>query len=485
MNSITRGMRNAFRNVTRTTALVAIIGLSLGLALSMLIANQAVGKKIASVESSVGNTITIAPAGFQQGSQNNNALTTDELDKVEALAHVSSVAETLTDRLSTTGSTSFGGFGGQSDDSSSSTTSLESPTTFNSDGPRFRMGGFSASSDDSSDSATTTSFSFPVSFLGTTDPTAVDGTALTLKSGSAISGTDDTDDVLISQAMATKNSLKVGSTFTAYDTTLTVAGIFTTSSGNQNVANTVLLSLPALQRLTGQSGVVTSAVVTVDSLNNLSAVTTKVKDTLGSSADITSAEEQAETTVKPLKNIQTISVYSLIGAIAAGAVIIFMTMIMIVRERRREIGVIKAIGASDTKVTLQFMSEAVTLTVLAAVVGIILGVLAASPITNMLVSNSSSTSNSQTIGIRNGPMISSGDAPTAAGGTLPTTVGTRSFGDRTFGGAARSVSHISTQVGWDIIAYGFGAAIVIAVVGSGVASFFIARIRPAEVMRVE
>ena len=36
--------------------------------------------------------------------------------------------------------------------------------------------------------------------------------------------------------------------------------------------------------------------------------------------------------------------------VVAGAIIIFLTMMMIVRERRREIGVLKAIGASNVNV---------------------------------------------------------------------------------------------------------------------------------------
>ncbi len=42
-------------------------------------------------------------------------------------------------------------------------------------------------------------------------------------------------------------------------------------------------------------------------------------------------------TVSSLDNIRTIALYSLIGALVAGAAIILLSMVMIVRERRREI----------------------------------------------------------------------------------------------------------------------------------------------------
>src|SRR5882757_4867427 len=127
MNPVNRGIRNAFRNGVRTTSIVVILGLSIGLSLTMLVAHKAVENKIASVKSSIGNTITISPAGFNPGSQANNALTTSELSKVTSLSHVSSVTETLTDRLSTTGSTQPDAAFGKSTDSSSATTSLTSP----------------------------------------------------------------------------------------------------------------------------------------------------------------------------------------------------------------------------------------------------------------------------------------------------------------------------------------------------------------------
>jgi putative ABC transport system permease protein len=167
-----------------------------------------------------------------------------------------------------------------------------------------------------------------------------------------------------------------------------------------------------------------------------------------------------------LQNIQSISLYSLIGAVVAGAIIILLTMIMIVRERRREIGVLKAIGASNLKVMFQFMVEATTLTVLGAVIGIVLGVVAGNPITHLLVTNSTTNT---TI--------------TSSFGGVTTKIS--GGGGRGLGFVRNNVSSIHAAIGWSIILDGLAAAIIIAVVGSALASFFIAKIRPAEVMRVE
>jgi putative ABC transport system permease protein len=479
MNPVSRGIRNAFRNGVRTTSIVAILGLSIGLSLTMLVAQRAVENKIASVKSSIGNTITISPAGFTAGSEANNALTTSELSKVSSIAHVTSVVENLTDRQSTTGSStpSFGGFGGGSSSSSTAqtTTSLKSPVTLNTSstgGRHFFVGG-GAGGDFSA-----ASFSLPVSFLGTNDPTQIDSTSITIKSGKTISGSTASTDALISSQMASKNSLSVGSTFTAYNTTLTVAGIFTTS--DQSTENTVVVSLPELQSLTSQSGDVTSATATVDSLDNLSGATSAIEKSLGSSADVESAQQQANDTVAPLNSVKSVATFSLIGAVAAGAVIILLVMVMVVRERKKEIGVVKAIGGSNLRIIGEFMIESLTLAILGAVVGLVIGVIGGQPVTKMLVNNSTtSTTTTVQTGAPGGGGFATRTSTTGGGfgGGFGNRIGRNS--------AVKGLDNIKTQIGFSILLDGFGAAVVIAVVGSALSAAMIAKVRPSTIMRAE
>lgn len=459
MNVITRGIRNAFRNTIRTFSIVVILGLSIGLALTMLVARQAVGNKIESVKSSVGNTVSISPAGVRGFEGGGEALTDNDIAKAEKLSHVKSVDKTLSDRLD------------------SDSTDLESAIDAGSLGQRFSnnsgqqvvinppAGGQgtvsgNASSDTSSSNVTRT-FTPPITVIGTTNPTNLSSTqgggTFTLKSGKVFAS-DSTENVaVIGKSLADKNNLKVGSTFKAYDTEITVVGIF--DAGNTFSNNQVIMPLATVQKLSDQSGAITSATLNVDSISNVESVTSAAKSALGSSADVTNAAAQAEESIKPLENIQTISIYSLIGAVIAGSVIILLTMIMIVRERRREIGVVKAIGASNVSIMSQFMTEAVTLTVLGAIVGTIIGALASTPITEMLVTNSTNSTSTAMMGPGAGP--------------------------RVLGSARNAVTNVTANVGWDIILYGLATAVVIAIIGSAIASYFISKVRPAEVMRTE
>jgi len=423
----------------------------------MLVARQAVQQKITSVQGSIGNTITVSPAGIRGFSGGGTPLTTTELNKVAALPHVSSVSSSLNDRLTSTNtnlvsSITPGAFGQRQQSINSQ-----------SQGGGGGFGGFGGGA-----SGTTGTFTLPVTVVGTTDTTslsqAVGGGTLKITSGTQINGTEDKSVALVGTDLATKNNLKVGSTFTAYGSTITVAGIY--DAGNTFSNSQVIMSLPTLQRLSSQPGDVTSATVTVDSISNLSATTTEIQNSLGTSvADVTSSQTQANNAIQPLESIKNISLYSLVGAVIAGSVIILLTMVMIVRERRREIGVIKAIGSSNLRVIFQFMTEAVTLTLMGAVIGLGIGVVGSSPVTKLLVTNSTSS------------------ATTTGGGRLG---GGGGFVARQFGsGGAFGINNVHAVVGWDILLYSLLAAIVIAIVGSAIASGLIAKVRPAEVMRTE
>ena len=314
MNVVTRGMRNAFRNGIRTFSIVIILGLSVGLALAMVIARGGVQKKIDSVKSSIGNTVSVSPAGVQGFEGGGEPLTQAQIDKIKNLTHVASVAETLQDRLN------------------SNDTTLKSSIEAGSLGQRFRSN--SGSSSDSGptmvingSNADGSTFTPPITVAATTDLSASEAAkngTVDFTSGKAFD-TDSTENVaIVGKAIAEKNSLKVGSTFTAYGAEIKVVGIYDT--GNTFTNNSVVFPMKTLQTLSDQADQVSSATLTVDSIENVSSVVKAVQGKLGDAADVTDNVSTAESALAPLENIKTISMYSLIGAVVAGAVIILLTM---------------------------------------------------------------------------------------------------------------------------------------------------------------
>jgi len=472
MSTTTRGVKNAFRNTIRSISITAILALTIALALVMLLSLKAVQARIDDVKSSVGTTVTVTPAGARGFQGGGEPLTAAEITKIQGTPHVKTVTSTLEDRWVTEGSEARTGPNGETSGSTSLQSAIDPGTLGN------RNNGNSESGGPTVGGNFPANFTLPVTVTGTTAPgsTAVSSVnSFKLTAGEAIDGSSSEYVALVGKALAAKNDLSVGSTFTAYDQTVTVKGIYDTGNTFTNAG--VIMPLPALQKLSSQSGDVTSAIVTVDSVDHLDATVSALEKKLGSAADVVSDASASADTLSSLDNVKTIATYSLVGALVAGSVIIFLSMLMIVRERRREIGVLKAIGSSNAKISWQFVTEALTLTGMAAVVGIVAGVILSNPVLDALVSSSSDNASGPTFtrGPGGGPPGGGGAGPVRIGGGI--TRGFTQFGD--------VLSNVQAHVGVSILLYGLLAAVLIAVIGTAFPSWLIAKIRPAEVMRTE
>ena len=469
MNALRRGVRNAFRNAMRSVGVVVILAVAIALSISMLIARDAVTAKINSVRSTTGTTVTVSPAGFFGFSGGGTPLEQTKGDALLNLPNVVALQESLSEELST------------------SQTSLKTPTPTGFLGQRFGQGSSSGSS--SGFGGGTRSFTLPVRVIGTNDPgTAVTGGANgggteKLVSGAAFKPTSTADVAVIGQTLATKNKLSVGSTFTAWGTKVSVVGIY--SSGSTFADAEVLMPLATVQRLAAASNQVTGATITVNNISNVSSVSTAVSKALGSGASVTSTEQTVTAQLAPLNSVKSISTYTLFGAVAGAALILLLSMLMIVRERRREIGVLKAIGATNRSVIAQFVAESTTFTVLGALVGLVGGVALSNPITSALVNASSTTQSSFGGFVRPG----SGGGGFGAGGNGFTPPSGGGPGGGGFGfhfhGFTNTLTQLHTSAGWSTLVFAFIMAIVIAAVGSSVAASTIVRISPAEVLRSE
>lgn len=453
------GVRNAFRNNVRTFSIVLILSLSIGLALALLIARSSVVTKINDVKTSLGNTVAISPAGTRGDQGGGEPLTTAQIEKVSKLPHVTGVSSALTDTMST------------------SETDLKAALQSGSLGNRRNRnnGNGNGNSSRSSNQA-----ALPINITGADSllsSAVYGGDEVEYKSGEAFEDGSSDLVAVVGEDLAEKNSLKVGSTFTAFLKTFKVVGIYDADSRFANAG--LVVPLKALQSASSRANNVTSATARVDSIDNMASVTEAVKSTLGTAADVTSSEAVAKAALEPLEGVKSVSTISLIGALGASAVIILLTMVMIVRERRREIGVFKAIGASDFTIMVQFACEAVTLTMIGLVAGAVIGMTMASPITNTLVTSSNSTADGGSGNGNGGGGGGNGNGNNSS--RRETRDGLRALGNNSLG----SIRQVQSSVGISTILLGVLLAFVVAIVGSAVPSYLISKIRPAEVMRAE
>lgn len=443
MNVLTRGVRNTLRSPVRSGAIAIMLAISIALILAMLVAKTSVEAKIEEVKASTATQITVNPAGLQGGMGAGDLLTAEQVETIKNTDHVTSVVATLTEQL-------------QSED-----TTLESAIEVGKqpDGGQIRIMGPNGQAMTSP----------PITITGT-DSLEMRIAADTLTSGEMINGESSELVALVGQKLAEKNNLTVGDTFTAYDQNITVAGIYNTD--NMFNDSGIAMSLAAVQKLTNQEGKVANITATADSSDNVANVVSSLEEKLGDAIDVTSQEEQAANLVAPLENIASLALTGVIGAGIATGVIILLSMVMIVRERRREIGVIKAIGGTNAKVITQFVTEAMTLTIVGGIIGLALGVLASGPITQSLAASG------QDDGGRDaGPSRSPGQA--------------RGGGKVTFGGGGglaglqTNLSNVTGTLTPEIFFGSIGIILLIAGIGSAIPAYAIARIRPAEVLRTE
>jgi putative ABC transport system permease protein len=188
---------------------------------------------------------------------------------------------------------------------------------------------------------------------------------------------------LVNDNAAKKYGIKVGDTINFHDDLHSadwrVIGI--AHDGNNAMGFGVLLA-PASQvnaflRLPADyaSGIMVKS--TSASQADIDALATRIDDTLGSAgygAVITTAKQEVDRNQSQFLIIYVL-LYVVAGIIAlVGAIGLFNTLAMSVLERRREIGILRAMGATGRKVAQVFWTEGVALGVVSWAIAIALGI---------------------------------------------------------------------------------------------------------------
>ncbi len=437
MNSIIRGLKNVLRSPLKTVGIVLILGLAMTVALIMLMANQVVEKRIKDVKGNLGNLVTVSPKGIFGFEGGGELLNESDLTPISSINHVSLVSLSL-----------------QARPTSTSLTSAIEPGSF---GERFGSRRIEQALPGSRQEPTTVAFvslsatgtnlvgSLPSSLgLGETTPTLTDGRYFTSEDAGA-------QVAIVGKDLATKNGLQIGSTFQLEEQTFTVVGIF--DSGALFGNNALYLPLQTTQTIFDLAGKSSTATVTVDSLSNAEGVVNEIGTLLGDKADVSSELDRISAALSPLESISQTTRVAVIGAIVSGVVIIFFSMLITVRQRIKEIGILKAIGASNFHLVTQFVTETMAVSLSAAVLATGLSLAAGNAIVGGLVQQSAEVG-------RNG---------------FAQGVGRFFFGDIE-----------SLQIfNLDVLVYALLIAIGVGILGSIIPALIASRLKPAEVIRLE
>jgi putative ABC transport system permease protein len=339
MSFFTLMIKNPFRNRTRAT--LAIIGIAIGIATIV-----ALGMVTGGLQSSTQSTlkagsaeITVTKIGSGNFGSSGGVLDESLVTDLKNTNGVKDTAGIL--RVNSNVSTSSGGSGFGS------------------------MGGFLVNGIDSSK-------------LALVGIDSVNGTIFT--NGSS-------NEIIIGKTVAQNLNKTVGSTIDIYGTEFEVTGIF--ESGNFIYDTGAFTSLSILQNLTNNTGKVSYIQVKVNDNANASQVSKTIQDERPNDLSATTAVDQANRINQSLGMIDTASWAISLLAIVIGGVGVINTMIMSVFERTREIGVLKAVGWKDRRILGMILGESIILTLVAAVVGIILGIVAVEIIFKLFITSQS------------------------------------------------------------------------------------------------
>ncbi|MCY8031568.1 ABC transporter permease [Bacillus inaquosorum] len=293
---------------------------------------------------------------------------------------------------------------------------------------------------------------------------------------------------VINETLAEENDLSVGDSITIEsatdeDTTvkLKIVGIYkTTSSGDDQAQNFSFLNpynklytpYTATAALKGDDykNTIDSAVYYMDDAKNIDAFVKAAKKT---SIDfdtftLNTNDQLYQQMVGPIENVASFSKNVVYLVSVAGAVILGLIVMMSIRERKYEMGVLMAIGEKRWKLIGQFLTEILIVAVIAIGIASLTGNLVANQLGNQLLTQqiSSSTDSTQT---------ASGQMPGGGGG----------MGGGMFGHSSANIDVIdSLNVAVsmnDMLVLG-GIGIFIAIIATLLPSISVLRLHPKTIL---
>lgn len=298
---------------------------------------------------------------------------------------------------------------------------------------------------------------------------------------------------VISQTLATNDDLKVGDTIkiqspvTNETYSVKIQGIYETNQEINEMAvrnemmnpyNAIYVPYTLANTMKGSSYKDTVDQATFylnDPLNVDSFLKEADKLNIDYNTFMLNANNKAyETMIGPINNVSSFAKMTVIGASVAGAVILALIIILTIKGRRNEIGILLSLGERKGKIISQFIAEMLIVLVIALGVSVGVGSVVSNGIGNTLVQKEISVTqeNSSQNGFGGG--FGGGfNGPGFRGG------------QENFGGNHQEIepiSSINVSVSGEDFLEMAGIAILIMIIGIGIPSIGIMRLQPKEIL---
>ena len=230
--------------------------------------------------------------------------------------------------------------------------------------------------------------------------------------------------------------------------------------------NQILMPYTVVQRLKGQPDVVSSVTFFLDAPENLDLFKSEAAR-LGLDAEkymLVSDDPRAEAAAAPFQALEGFARVAVIALVLVGALVVILLMSLVTRERKLEIGVLRALGASRANIAAQFITETLAVCLLALLVGGLIGGFPSQIVAERLLSREMAATEygswGRTAVLPGG--ISIIDTPAEPdGGAEP---------------------QIHVRFGWRQVASVFGIGLVLAAAGSATAVYWSMKMEPASIL---
>lgn len=237
------------------------------------------------------------------------------------------------------------------------------------------------------------------------------GTASLVEGDAITSADEDTNNVLIEQSLAEANDLSVGDKFKIKDSDdkdveVTIKGIYKTSNSGDsmsarfnfmNPANTIFSSYTMVNTLTGSEGkTIDSAVYNLEDPKDMDSFVKQANKLIDTDTfSLETNDQMYQQMLQPLNNVSSFAKNIVILVAAAGVIILTLIIMLSIRERKYEIGVLLSLGESRMKVVSQFFVEMFICMIFALGIAAASGNVVGNAVGNQLLSQQTTSQNAE------------------------------------------------------------------------------------------
>ena len=219
--------------------------------------------------------------------------------------------------------------------------------------------------------------------------------------------------VFINQELADYNEINLNDKITLKDEDgntyeFEVIGIFTDNEEGSteemsmfsNSANTIITNANAVISITESNEEINATIkptFIIDSYDNVDKLQDEFYEKgLDENFVLQTNEEEATSGISSIENINSFATTFLILTLIIGGIVLLVINMINIRERKYEIGVLRTIGLSKLKLTMQFVSELVIVSVVALILGAGIGAVSSKGVSNSLLEHEINSSKERT-----------------------------------------------------------------------------------------